>query len=221
MLPAANPPRKRSWLVPTFSLGTLMWLMLFAGMAAVWWRDRSSLDQRIRKLEQMYDPGPQEPLWSAADILGPPDDLTGTMGKSWCPQRSSAADWVQVGFDKPVAAATIVLHETYSVGCVTEVIVTDGAGKQTSIWKGTDPTPLGASTGLFKVPVPASIKSVKEVRIHVDSTGGRGSWACIDAVGLTTGSGKTTWATSASASSVYGGTSLTAEIKKKPWFSLW
>ena len=220
MLQPAEPPRKKRFWLPTFSLGTLMWLMLFAGMAAVWWKDRSSLDARIKKLEQIYDPGPRVPLWSAADILGPPDDPTGTAGKSWCPQGSSAVDWVRVGFDKPVAAATIDLHETYSVGCVTQVVVIDATGNATSIWNGTDPTPLGTSTGLFQVPVPASINSVKEVRIDVDSTG-RGSWACIDAVGLTTSSGKTTWATSSSASSVYGGTSLTAQIKKEPWFSLW
>jgi hypothetical protein len=126
-----------------------------------------------------------------------------------------------VGYDYAVAAATIDLYETNSVGCVTEVLVTDGSGRQTSIWKGTDPTPMVGQTGLFQVPVPPSIKSVERVKIHVDTTSGRGSWACIDAVGLTTASGKTTWATSSNSSSVYGGTSLTASIKKKPWYSFW
>jgi hypothetical protein len=192
--------------------------MLVAGMAAVWWKDRSSLDQRLSKLEQMYAPR-QQSLWTAADILGLPDDLTGGAGKSWCPAGSSAVDWVEVGFDKPVAAATIDIHETYSVGCVTEVLVTDRYGNETSIWKGTDPTPA-LRTGLFQVPVPASIKSVESVKIHVDSTT-KGSWACIDAVGLTTAAGKTTWATSSDSSSVYGGGSVSAEIKKEPWFNLW
>ncbi len=219
MSPPSDLPRRRSWLVPQFSLGTLMWLMLVAGMALVWWKDRSSLDQRIQKLEQMYS-RVREPLWSAADILGAPDDPTGTAGKSWCPTGARAVDWVEVGFDSPVAAATIDLHETYSVGCVTEVIVIDESGVQTSIWKGTDPTPTTARTGLFRVTVPESAKSVQKVKIHVNSTG-NGSWACIDAVGLTTARGKTTWATSSSASSVYGGTSLTAESKKESWFTLW
>jgi hypothetical protein len=159
-------------------------------------------------------------LWSAADILDAPDDPTGTQGKSWCPAPANAADWIEVGFDYSVAAATIDLYETYSVGCVTEVIVIDRNGSQTSIWKGTDPTPATASTGLFRVPVPGSTRSVERVKIHVDSTGKR-SWACIDAVGLTTATGKTTWATSSSCSSVYGGTGLSAEIKKESWFSLW
>lgn len=200
-----------------------MWLMLFAGMAAVWWKDRQVLDERIQKLEQMINPV-RETLWGAADILGPPDDPTGSAGKSWCPLSSRAVDWVEVGYDYPVAAATIDLYETYSIGHVTEVLVTDRYGRETSIWKGTDPTLTGAATfgqtGLFRVPVPATIKSVQRVKIHVDSTGG-GSWACIDAVGLTTAGGKTTWATSSNSSSVYGGTSLSAEVKKESWFSLW
>lgn len=132
-------------------------------------------------------------------------------------------DWVQVGFDRAVPAATIDLHETYCVGCVTEVIVIDGGGTQHSIWKGMDPLSASAPTartGLFQVPVPASIKSVAEVKIHVNSAA-RGSWACLDAVGLTTASGQTTWATSSSASTVYGGSSLTAAVQRKPWYRLW
>ncbi len=215
----SDPPRRRSWLRPTFSLGTVFWLMVVVGMAAVWWRDRSSLDHRIRKLEQMYAPT-QQLLWDAAGILGAPDDPTGMAGKCWCPKSASAVDWVEVGFDKAIAAATIDLYETYSVGCVTEVVVTDAAGRQTSIWKGTDPTTPGARTGLFRVSVPATIKSVELVKIHVDSTS-NGSWACIDAVGLTTAAGKTTWATSSNSSSVYGGSSVSASIQTKPWYSLW
>jgi hypothetical protein len=197
----------------------MFWLMLVAGMAAVWWKDRSSLDQRLRKLEQMYSPE-RQPLWGAADILGPPDDPTGRAGKSWCPAGSSRIDWVEVSFDKAVAAATIDLHETYTAGCVTEVIVTDGAGVQMGIWRGTDPTPKLAATGVFRVPVPASVKSVQRVKIYVDSTG-TGSWACIDAVGLTTAAGRTTWATSSNSSSVYGGGGLNAVSKKEPWYRLW
>ena len=215
-----DPPRPRSWLRLQFSLGTVFWLMLVVGMAAVWWRDRSSLDQRLKKLEQIYSPSEREPLWGAADILGAPDDPTGGQGKSWCPLGANAVDWVEVGFDKAVAAATIDLYETYSVGCVTEVLVIDKSGGQTSIWRGTDPTLPTARTGLFQVPVPTSIKSVQRVKIHVDSTG-KGSWACIDAVGLTTSGGKTTWATSSNSSSVYGGSSLSAASKKKAWYSLW
>jgi hypothetical protein len=127
---------------------------------------------------------------------------------------------VEVDFDQPVAAATIDLYETYSVGCVTEVIVTDGAGNQTSIWRGVDPTPRGPRCGLFQVPVPRSIKSVQSVKIHVDSRA-QGSWSCIDAVGLTTAGGKTFWAAAADASSVYGAGGLSASIKRAPWYDLW
>jgi hypothetical protein len=200
-------------------MGTMLWLMLVFGMALVWWKDRTSLDQRLQKLEQMYSPG-QQAMWRAEDILGPADDPTGIAGKSWCPTGSGTADWVEVGFDSPATAATIDVYETYSLGCVTEVIVIDGFGDPTTIWQGTDPTPTTARAGLFQVPVPKSIKSVQRVKIHVDSTG-KGSWACIDAVALTTASGKSTWATTSNCSSVYGSSTLSASAKRKSWFSLW
>jgi hypothetical protein len=197
----------------------LFWLMLVTGMLIVWWKDRNSLDQRLRKLEQMYAPT-QQSLWGAAEILGAPDDPSGGAGKSWCPLGSSSADWVEVSFDKAVAAATIDIYETYSVGCVTEVIAIDRSGSPTTIWKGTDPTPTTARSGLFQIPLPQTINSVQRVKIRVDSTG-KGSWACLDAVGLTTAAGKTIWATSANCSSVYGGGSLTASSKKRAWYNLW
>ncbi|MFN0016731.1 MAG: hypothetical protein ACKVP0_00645 [Pirellulaceae bacterium] len=218
---AADPPRPRSWLRFQFSLGTLFWLMLVVGIVIAWWKDRSSFDERLKKLEQIYAPT-QQNYWGAADILGAPDDPTGGAGKSWCPAGTNVADWVIVGFDKAVPAATIDLYETYLMGCVTEVIVIDSVGKETSIWKGADPTTTTAATrtGLFAVPVPPTIKSVQRVKIHVDSTG-KGSWACLDAVGITTAAGKTTWATSSDCSSVYGGGSLSAQAKKTTWHGLW
>jgi hypothetical protein len=214
-----EPPRRPPWRRLQFSLGNLFWLMVVTGMVLVWWKDRSSLDKRLRTLEQMYSPSSQS-MWGAAEVLGAPDDPSGTAGKSWCPWGSRSADWIEVGFDKAVAAATIDLYETYSVGCVTEVIVIDRNGRETTIWKGTDPTPPTARVGLFQVPVPKSIKSVERVKIHVDTTL-RGSWACLDAVGLSTAAGNTTWATSSNCSSVYGSGSLTATSTKRKWLGFW
>jgi hypothetical protein len=167
----------------------------------------------------MYSPTAQS-LWGAADILGAPDDPTGVAGKSWCPAGSNGAAWVELDFENPEAAATIDFYETYSVGCDTEVIVIDRSGSQTTIWKGTDPTPTTSRAGLFRAPAPKSITSVQRVKIHVDSTY-RGSWACLDAVGLTTAAGKSTWATSVNCSSVYGNGSLSASSKKRTWHGLW
>lgn len=216
-----DPPRARSWFHFQFSLGTMLWLMLVVGMAMAWWLDRRTFDQRLQKLEQMYAPTTQQQnYWSAANVLGAPDDPAGTSGQSWCQSPAHGADWVEVGFDRAVAATTIDLYETYSIGCVKEVLVIDSAGNATSIWQGTDPTPAPATTGLFKVPVPKSIRSVHRVKIHVDSTG-KGPWACLDAVGLTNAAGKTTWATSSECSSVYGNSSLTATSKKSMWQRLW
>ncbi|WP_425613409.1 hypothetical protein NA78x_003241 [Anatilimnocola sp. NA78] len=212
-------PRPRPWYRLQFNLGTLLWLMLVVGLLTAWWNDRRRFDERLQKLEQTYYPTAQ-PVWGAADILGAPDDPTGMAGKSWCPLNSQGADWIEVGFPRPVAASTIDLHETYSLGCVTEVFVVDASGNETSIWKGTDPTPTIARTGIFQVPVPASIKTIQRVKIHVDSVG-KSSWPCLDAVGLTTAAGKTTWATSSHCSSVYGNGPLTATKQTGMWQGLW
>lgn len=225
-----DAPRPRSWFRVQFSLGTLLWLMLVVGMAVAWWNDRRSLDLRLQRLEQMMYAPTAQTLWGAQEILGAPNDPTGAAGLSWCPAGSQAADWVEVSFDRAVRASTIDLYEAYSIGCVTEVLVVDASGNETSIWKGTDPTtatPAAAptmvgmvQTGLFKVPVPKTVKSVQRVKIHVDSVG-KNPWPCIDAVGLTTATGKTTWATSSACSSVYGSSTLTATSKKSMWQGLW
>lgn len=210
----------RSWFRPQLSLGSLLWAMLVVGIGVTWWNDRRDFDLRLRKMEQTYYPAAQS-LWGATEILGAPDDLTGLAGKSWCPMGSQAADWVEVSYDRAVAAATIDLYETYAVGCVTEVLVVDRNGRETSIWKGADPTSPTSRTGLLQIPVPSSIKGgVQGVKIHVDSVG-KGHWACFDAVGLTTAQGKTTWATSSTCSSVYGNGDLTATTQKSFWRGLW
>lgn len=215
---SASSPR--SWFRPQLSLGTLLMLMLVVGLGLAWWLDRRELNARLDRLEQMYGMN-RQPLWSARDVLGKPDDPTGGAGKSWCPASSQGVDWVDVEFDWGVAAATIDLYETYSVGCVTEVFVVDSAGNETSIWKGTDPTPKSARVGVFSVPVPKTIKSVQRVKIVVDSVKNNGSYACLDAVGLTTAAGKTSWATSSTCSSVYGGSDLAATTKQNFWASFW
>ena len=214
-----KPPRFQ-W---TFSLGSLLWLMLVVGILLAWVNDRRQFDARLRKIEQLYQPQVQQTLWSASDVLGAPDDTAGNSGKSWCPQSSAAADWVEVSYDRAVAATSIDIYETYSLGCITEVLVTDGYGNVTSIWKGSDPTVPATSpqAGLFNVPIPAAVKGVQRVKIHVGSVG-KSPWPCIDAVGLKTSGGKVTWATSSSCSTVYGGGALTATAKKKGvWTSWW
>jgi hypothetical protein len=197
----------------------MLWVMMFAGLGLAWWQDRRQLDLRLQKIEQMYAPTMQS-LWSAKDVLGAPDDPTGIAGKSWCPAYPQGVDWVQVGFDRSVAAVTIEVHETYFVGCVKEVFVVDAAGNETSIWTGTDPTPATSRAGVFSVPVPKSTKSVRQVKIVVDSIN-KGSYPCLDAVGLTTADGQTFYATSSSCSTVYGSGDLTASIRKGFWSNFW
>lgn len=216
----SNSPVNRSWFRPQISLGTLLMLMLVVGLGLAWWQDRRQLHARLDRLEQQWGLN-RQPLWSAKDVLGKPDDPTGTAGKSWCPASSQGVDWVLVEFDRSVAATTIDLYETYSVGCVREVFVVDAAGNETSIWKGKDPTPKTARAGVFSVPVPKTVASVQRVKIVVDSVANGGSYPCLDAVGLTTAAGKTSWATSSTCNSVYGGGDLAATTKQNVWAAFW
>jgi hypothetical protein len=215
-----DSPRMPPWYRVQFNLGTLLWLMLVVGMAVAWWKDRQRFEARLQKLEQLYYPTTQT-LWGAAEALGAPDDPTGMAGKSWCPLASQAADWIEVGYDRSLPAATIDIYETYSLGCVTEVLVIDGYGDEVSVWQGPDPT-TSANTraGLLQIQVPKQVKSIQRVRIQVDSHG-KNPWPCVDAVGLTNASGKTAWATSSQCSTVYGNGSLTAATKKERWWEFW
>jgi len=67
----AKSPASRSWLRFQFSLGTLFWLMLVVGIVIAWWKDRSSIDQRLKKLEDIYAPT-QQTLWGRRTFSGSP-----------------------------------------------------------------------------------------------------------------------------------------------------
>lgn len=202
---------------PQLSLGTLLWLMVVVGMSLTWWLDRQKLEQRIQKLEGIQNGSFNSSLWSAKEVLGQPDDPTGNSGKSWCPATTSTLETLQVGFGSTVTTASIEIYETYSLGAVTKVFQLDRNGNETILWQGADATvpTKTANAGVLKVklPNPAAISSL---RIVIDGTAKPG-WNCIDAVSLTDQRGKTHWATSAQATTVYGGGPATATVPTAWW----
>ena len=70
------------------------------------------------------------------------------------------------------------------------------------VWKGTDPTPASAARGVSKIPVKVDFETDR-VKVYLDSPKFPG-WNEMDAVGLRYSWGRTIWADSASASSIYG-----------------
>jgi hypothetical protein len=183
---------KTQWL--QINLGTFLWLFLLIGMWLAWWRDHNAMDRRIAKLEQQMFP---TQMWSIEQCFGPPNDPTGRAALSWCPLPSTSQEWLQVEFDKAIRPASIVVHETYSIGALTRVSVFDNAGNEVTVWSGTQNK--SGSVGTFTCPTRIDFKT-RRVKLYLNNT----NWSCIDAVGLSDANGKTTWATGATASSTYG-----------------
>lgn len=176
------------------NLGTFLWLFLLVGMWLAWWRDHNAMNQRIDRLEErMFPPV----MWSIDQCLGPPDDLAGSGGASWCPLPSTSQEWLQVEFDQSIRPATVTVHETYSIGALTRVSVFDNAGNEVTVWSGTENT--SGTVGTFKCPTRVDFKT-RRVKLYLNNT----NWSCIDAVGLSDANGKTVWASAATASSTYG-----------------
>jgi beta-lactamase regulating signal transducer with metallopeptidase domain len=77
------------------------------------------------------------------------------------------------------------------------------AEAEKTIWEGTDPVQVGAGKGVAVISVPAGLKPIHKVKLHLDSPRVQG-WNEIDAVGLLNISGEVQWAAAATASSTYG-----------------
>lgn len=212
----SEAPRQRRFRLQ-ISLGTLLWLMVVVGMSLTWWIDRRKLEERIQKLEGVQNGSINGSLWSVKEVLGRPDDPTGNAGKSWCPATTSTLETLDVGFGGVITTSSIEIYETYSLGAITKVSSLDRAGIETVFWQGADATvpTKGANAGVLKIKLPTS-SSINHLRILLDGTKKPG-WNCIDAVSITDPRGKAHWATSAQATTVYGGGPTTATAPTDWW----
>lgn len=95
----------------------------------------------------------------------------------------------------------MLIYETFNPGAVDRVTAYDANGQEVELWSGADPTPAGKDKGISVIPLHPEF-DVSRIRIYLDSPKVPG-WNEIDAVGLLDATGKTHWATGATASSTY------------------
>ena len=93
--------------------------------------------------------------------------------------------------------SAIRIYETYNPGAVNKVSVFNLEGKEVTVWKGDDPTPIGSGKCVSEIPLKVKFKT-NLVKIYLNSTEVEG-WNEIDAVGLVDADGKTQWAAATSA----------------------
>jgi hypothetical protein len=141
--------------------------------------------------------------WGPEQATGPPDTWPrfGDVTTAWASLTEDAQDeWLLLEYAEPVVPRAVLIYATYNPGAVSRVSAFKLDGTEVEVWKGKDPTPVGAQKGLSVIPIRVNFKTN---RIKIDIASKEvGGWNEIDAVGLRTRS-KTYWATSVEASSTY------------------
>jgi hypothetical protein len=156
------------------------------------WRDRTA------------DPRPPKRNWGPEQATGEPDTPgAGDIVTAWASATPDGQDeWLLLEYAEPVVPTAVLVHETFNPGALERVTAFGLDGKEYELWKGKDPTPVGAPRGISEVKFKAGFKT-NRIRIHLASTRVPG-WNEIDAVGLRDSEGKVQWARAVEASSTYG-----------------
>jgi hypothetical protein len=145
--------------------------------------------------------------WGPEQATGAPDTWprSGDIGTAWASKTPDGQEeWLQLTYESPVRPTAIMVYETYNPGALTKITTIGEDGREVELWSGKDPSAPGSEKGISVVPVhPQS--DVKCIKLYLDSVNVAG-WNEIDAVGLVDETGKTHWATSATASSTYADT---------------
>lgn len=142
------------------------------------------------------------PDWSAGRAAGPPDaDAARDDPNAWASaQPDMGQQWLELVYDPPRRASGLRIHEVCVAGAVARATAIDERGGRHELWAGGDPTD---SPGVFTLEFATTAFRVQRVLLTLD-TDRRPGWSEIDAVELVGPEGGA-WATSATASSSYGG----------------
>src|SRR6266542_2027829 len=156
------------------------------------WRDRTA------------DPRPAKRNWGPEQATGEPDTPgAGDIVTAWASATPDGQDeWLLLEYAEPVVPTAVLVHETFNPGALERVTAFGLDGKEVELWKGKDPTPVGAARRVSAVKFKKRFKT-NRIRIHLASTRVAG-WNEIDAVGLRDSEGKVQWAQAVEASSTYG-----------------
>jgi hypothetical protein len=189
---------KQPWKWIRFRITTILLLIALIAMGLAWRRDHEKLSQ---ELYVVRNPGPH---WEAAQATGPPNTGEGDGRTAWCSLTADdQQEWLVLEYDHAVIPTAVVVHENLAPGAVRRVSHYPKVGVERTLWEGTDPTPVTATSGVSRLPTTAGIKT-NRIKIYIDSPAVP-YWNEIDAVGLVYGDDdKIIWAERAQASSTYG-----------------
>jgi hypothetical protein len=142
--------------------------------------------------------------WGPEQATGAPDTWpkSGDIPTAWASKTPDGQrEWLELTYATPLRPVAALVYETLNPGAVDRVTGYDASGNEVELWSGSDPTPAGKDKGISVIPLHPDF-DVKRIRIYLDSQRVAG-WNEIDAVGLIDDAGKTSWASSATASSTY------------------
>ena len=145
----------------------------------------------------------REPAWSVGQVIGEPDTMSaGDQHTAWAPATADGgAEWLQLGYEKPVEVAQVKVRETCGAGCIAKVAAVLENGAEVVIWQGRESAGDGIVDAPFNAPPGLTARGVK---VYLDTARVPG-WNEIDAVELIGRDGSHQWAATAAASSSYGG----------------
>lgn len=180
-----------------FGLSNLFWLPIVSAILILWYQDHQRL------VDQMATSNGRS-SWSVQQVLGKPNTpVAGDVPTAWASQgQDTGMEWLIVEFSTNVIATGALIEASYNPGAVCRVCEVDWKGRETELWKGTDPTPRTAARGTSKIQFDAPVKT-RRIKVYLDSAQVPG-WNEIDAVALVDENNLKQWATDAWASSSFG-----------------
>ena len=97
---------------------------------------------------------------------------------AWCPaQEDGGEEWLELGFETPVAASEIHIHASFNPGAVVRVLGAPEGGEWTELWAGE-----GSPDAMPTLAV-SPARELQRLRLELD-TGKVPGWNEIDAVAL-------------------------------------
>jgi hypothetical protein len=170
-----------------------------------WLIDRSSGPAALRIVVKRRWGQP----WNVEQACGPPNSRGGDERTAWASDPADGtAEWLELGYDRPIQPAAIHVYENYNPGAVVNVTIWDDAtGEEEVVWRGKpnprQPSNQAVAVHRLELPI-TTMKRTRRVRLDLDSAAVPG-WNEIDAVGLIDSTGTASWATRARASTTYQG----------------
>jgi len=141
--------------------------------------------------------------WSPQQATGAPNSSgAGDQPTAWASKTAGGSmEWLELDYATPVIPSRVDVYENYTPGALVRVTAFKADGTEVDAWRGVDPTPKGAGSGVSKIPVSLNFETWR-IKLYIDSIHVPG-WNEVDAVGLVDRAGKTQWAADARASSSY------------------